>query len=195
MTSLEHRLAVPLPKRMRTLARDARGYPIPFIVVIDRTGNPQFTINHGDRLHDCRTKLLCSICGKRLDDGMWFVGGSRCFVHDHGAFVDPPVHRECGVYALQVCPFLAAPGYLKRIDDAKLPEGGLPEGMAMLCTEGMPPAQPERFGFGQALRCRYVRPSPGEVLHVVDHWHYVEWWRFGESINAPDAALVRELTA
>jgi hypothetical protein len=195
MTSLEHRLAVPLPKRMHTLARDARGYPIPFIVLTDRKGNPQFTINHGDRLHDCRSKRLCSICGKRIDGLFWFVGGSRCFVHEHGAFVDPPMHRECGSYALQVCPFLAAPGYLKRIDDAKLPENGLPEGMALLRTEGMPSAQPERFGFGGAISYRTINPRPGETLSVVDRWTYVEWWRFGEQVNAPDAALMRELTA
>lgn len=30
---------------MRTLAKDARGYPIPHILLIDNSGMPQFTIN------------------------------------------------------------------------------------------------------------------------------------------------------
>ena len=55
MSALAERLATPVPKMMRTLPRDARGYPIPFIVVIDRAGKPQFTINDAQRVeHDCQ---------------------------------------------------------------------------------------------------------------------------------------------
>ena len=179
---------------MRTLARDARGYPIPFIVVIDRAGKPQFTINDGDRVEQCRKKTLCSICGKRIAGAPWFVGGSRCFVHERGAFVDPPVHRECGEYALRVCPFLATP-YSGRIDDAKLSPEGLPEGMALLRLEYMQPDQPERFGFGCSANYRIVRPAPGEWLYAVFKWEYVEWWRHGARINAPSAAEIAALTA
>ena len=41
-------------------------------------------------------------------------------MHENGAFADPPGHRACVTYALQVCPYLAAPSYAKRIDGETL---------------------------------------------------------------------------
>jgi hypothetical protein len=186
MSTSPTRLAVEKPRRMRTLQRDARGYPVPFLVLIDRSGTPQFTINDARRTAECVSKRLCAICGKRFDRGeMWFVGGSRCFLHTRGAFVDPPVHLECGEYALKVCPFLAMPSYSKRIDDRKLAPDGLPEGMVTARHDHMLPAHPERFGFGCTHGYRLVGPM-GQHLFVVDQWDYVEWWRNGAVINAPD---------
>jgi hypothetical protein len=183
--SQAERLAIPLPKQLRTRPRDARGYPIPFIVVIDRRRQPQFTINDSTRVTACRTRSLCGICGKRLDKDLWFVGGARCFLHPRGAFVDPPSHYACAEYALRVCPFLAAPSYAKRIDDRKLPPGGLPDGMALGRVDFMPPAQPERFGLGSTRAYRWVSHDRDGV-YVVDAWDYVEWWKTGEPVNAPD---------
>jgi hypothetical protein len=50
------RSGVAIPKRMRSLERDKRGYPIPFIVLRDKTGQPQFTINDFRRIAECRNK-------------------------------------------------------------------------------------------------------------------------------------------
>lgn len=183
------RLSLPLPQRMRTLSRDKRGFPIPFIVLRDSTGMPQFTINDMRRIDDCRRKRLCSICGKRFDrNEMWFVGGSRCFLHEDGAFLDPPVHLECAEYALRVCPFLAAPHYAKRIDDAKLAPGAMPNGVALVRTDYMPPGLPERFGLGMTHSVRYHPRPKGQSLYTVEHWEYVEFWRAGQPIDAPDTS-------
>lgn len=181
---------------MRTLAKDKRGYPVPFLVVVDKSGLPQFTINDVRKVQQCIGKKLCAICGKRFDrnpvsfkkDEMWFVGGSRCFTHQHGAFLDPPAHLECAEYALRVCPFLAAPHYSGRIDTAKLKEENLPDGMAVVRTDYMPPQLPERFGLGLCHSYRITSPNPGGVMFLVDDWRYIEWWREGERINAPDTA-------
>lgn len=184
--TLEERLALPLPKRLRTRPCDKRGYPVPFIVLIDRSGQPQFTINDHRLASACITKKLCSLCGKRFEGGMWFVGGSRCFMHEHGAFIDPPMHYECAEYALRVCPFLAAPSYAKRLDDRKLKPENRPANMALVKVDHMPPNQPERFGLGCTQAYRLVNPRPGERIFVVDRWDYVEWWRNGATVNAPD---------
>lgn len=183
---MSRRLDTPLPMRMRTLERDLRGYPIPFIVLRDTSGQPQFTINDVRRTQQCRSKRLCAICGKRFDDGMWFVGGSRCFLHPHGAFLDPPAHLECAEYALQVCPFLAMPRYSKRIDDGKLAPGTMPDGMRLVRTDHMPPNQPAQFGLGFTREYTVQHPRPGEVVYFVARWEYVEFWRNGERCNAPD---------
>jgi hypothetical protein len=183
-------LTVDIPKRMRTLERDPRGYPVPFIVLRDKKKQPMFTINDVSKTTQCRTLHLCSICGRRLDKFMWFVGGSRCFIHDHGAFVDPPVHYECGMYALQVCPFLAAPSYNKRIDEKKLKPENRPDNMRLVTTNFMPPAQPELFGIGACILSVFA-----DNVYVVPHWQYVEWWHTGQPCNAPTADDIRRLTA
>ena len=190
MSTSTERLALPVPMRMRTLARDPRGYPIPFIVMLDKAGVAQFTINDQRRLEKVRGRKLCAICGKRLDDGAWFVGGSRCFLHERGAFLDPPAHIECAEYALRVCPFLAAPRYAGRIDDAKLTPGGMPEGMALARAEFMTPDRPEIFGLGHSYAYRFEVDSAGGMgCYVVDAWDYIEWWERGERVNAPASGI------
>lgn len=181
---------VEVPQRMRSLPRDRRGYPIPYVVFRDGAGAPHFTINDIRRSRDCRVKLLCAICGQPHRDGFWFVGGSRCFIHENGAFVDPPLHRECAEYALQVCPFLAAPSYSKRIDAKTLRPDGQP--MLLMETEGMDPNQPVLFGLGHARRYRtnldrreHRRPIAVEPLFLVDQWTFVEWWHDGIVQPAP----------
>lgn len=183
--TLQDRLAVPVPKRLRARPRDNRGYPVPFVVLIDKTGTPQFTINDMDRAGRCLNKRLCGLCGKRLDGDVWFVGGSRCFTHQNGAFIDPPSHYECACYALQVCPFLAAPSYGKRIDIQKMTDasfGDVAE-IAILMHDGMPEGQPERFGLGHPGGFEFLWR---EQIFVPRDWRYIEWWRHGEQVNAPD---------
>jgi hypothetical protein len=182
---------VKVPKRMRTLPRDARNYPIPFIVFIDKTGQPQFTINDSALVKECIRKKLCSICGKRLNGNYWFVGGSRCFLHARGSFLDPPLHLECAEFALRVCPFLAASHYYKRIDDAKLAPDAIPDGMALYREVGMKPYLPERFGLG----CTHGYKTIDQILPLimVDRWEHIEFWHAGEPVNAPDSKTVEEL--
>jgi hypothetical protein len=158
--------SAPIPPRMRTLEKDARGYPIPFIVVRDKTGGAQFPVNDFARFRECIGKRLCAICGKRISRGFWFVGGSRCFLHPRGAFIDPPLHLDCAEYALSVCPFLAAPSYARRIDD---------------------PGQPKRFGLGVTPQYRMQAISPSEFYLIADGWDYVEFWRGGEPCAPPDS--------
>jgi hypothetical protein len=175
---------------MRTLARDKRGFPIPFLVMVDKTGMPQFTINDVERAEQCRRKRLCSVCGRRFDaDGVWLIGGSRCFLSDRGAFIDPPMHHDCAAYSLRVCPFLAASRYLHRIDDAKLAPGAMSDGRTLLRTDFMPPELPERFGLGctHDYRWQDLHP-PGNGVYVVARWDYIEWWHNGERVNAPDSS-------
>lgn len=160
------------------MGRDARGYPIPFLVLVDSRGRPQFTVNDVRRADLCRRKHLCSICGKRFDpEGAWFVGGSRAFLHPNGVFQDPPMHLDCAEYALRVCPFLAAPRWSRSVADAKL--------SATTPIEYMPPRLPERFGLGLPGSYHW---HPESSVFVVDGWRYVEFWRAGQPIAAPETA-------
>lgn len=187
MAEQDQRLAVEIPKIMRTVERDHRGFPIPYIVLRDRTDRPQFTINDQRKVELARRKRLCSICGKKLAAAVWFVGGSRCFMHPQGGFVDGPMHHECAVYALRVCPFLAAPSYGKRIDDRLLAPGAEPEGMGLLKVAHMLPDRPERFGLGETSNYEAFDAGAQGWLFRAHTWDYVSWWRNGVEINAPDA--------
>jgi hypothetical protein len=184
---------VEIPKSLRTLERDRRGLPIPYIVLRDRSGSPIFAHNDARRIAECERKRLCSICGKRLKD-LWFVGGSRAFLHEDGVFIDPPVHQECGEYALQVCPFLASPNWGKSVAQHTAKDRELPKGVKV----GTPvayvgPAQPEWFGFGLADRLAVGRSQRGDYLHRVIRWTYVEFWKNGRRCNSPNANQVKEL--
>jgi hypothetical protein len=169
---------IPIPRRMRALSRDRRGYPIPAGVLIDATGAPQFTINDEGTRQKHLAEDRCAICGKRLMGRRWFVGGARSAFHENGAYIDPPLHYECAHYALRVCPFLAAPHYGKRIDAAKVKPGGL-SATAILIDQTMIAERPATFVAVLAQRTErsgpYVKPSRPYVR--------IEFWRQGERVT------------
>src|SRR5262252_7462676 len=114
--------SVPIPQRMRRLKRDRRGYPIPAGVYVDDTGRPHFTINDEATRLDQIVRHCCPICGTRIKNKaeQVFVGGPQSAFHPQGAYIDLPMHPDCAAYALQVCPYLAAPHYNGRLDDRTL---------------------------------------------------------------------------
>ena len=184
MNPMIERLNAPIPKIMRTLRKDARGYPVPYIVMIDKSGLPQFTINDGVLVRECIRKKLCSICGKKLS-ALWFVGGSRSFLHERGAFLDPPLHLECAEYALVICPFLATRSFTHSINDAKLDRKNLPDNLALVVPEFSGPILPERFGLG--LTPSYeVYSDRGNLSFHPAPWQYLEFWKNGKPCQAPD---------
>jgi hypothetical protein len=181
-----------MPQRMRTLPRDPRGYPVPYLVLLDSDGRPQFAVNDSRRVEESWRKGLCSICGKRLlrtprgQREQWFIGGSRCFLHEAGAFLDPPMHLECAEYALAVCPFLAARRYRSVAFEKRAERITVPDGMALVEHEHALPDLPERFGLGITLDVDRHTIGGGSPVYLPRDWLYVEWWRAGERISAPD---------
>lgn len=119
---------VPIPELMQDLPRDKRGYPVPAIVGYDNAGQPLFTINDTAKTNKQMAEQSCGICGKGIPTGeMCMVGGPVSAFHPHGGvYVDGPVHADCGRYALQVCPYLAAPNYSKRLDELPGKKNGTP---------------------------------------------------------------------
>ncbi len=103
--------SVEIPQKMKNLDKDGRGYPIPFNVLRDENGKPFFTVNDDSKYIQCIKERICAICGNLLSDDMWFVGGIKSAFHQHGLFIDSPVHYECGNYSLKVCPYLATSRY------------------------------------------------------------------------------------
>lgn len=188
--------AIELPRRLRTRPRDPRGYPIPYIAMLDAGKRPHFTINDQRRTAEVIQKRGCALCGKPLerggpDAGAWFTGGAICFIHPNGAFLDPPSHRECGEYAVRVCPFLAAPHYGRRIEHRTLGDNALAPDMALVRDDSVRTARPPLFGFGQTATFSAVPGgSPGSTYLVADGWLQVEWWRHGRRLAEDDPELL-----
>lgn len=176
------RLACEVPRRLRTRPRDARGYPVPWIVMVDRAGRAHFPVNDAGRVHDCITRKLCGLCGKRLDAGCWFVGGPRCFTDPMGAFADPAMHEDCARYALRVCPYLAAPSYAKRIDGRTIDAKALPPDMLIVQDDDMADARPTQFMLGHTPGFSTVAAGPGQFYMRAQGWLQLETWQCGKQL-------------
>ena len=172
--------AVAIPARMADMPRDTRGLPIPFIVLRDTDNRPHFTINDQYKV-DCAIRFgLCAICGSALGVNKWFVGGPASAFHPHGAYLDSPIHRECGHYALKVCPYLAISGaFKKRVDGKTLKKEKTPGHIVVLVDQTMYPDQPVVFVFSRTRA--YTRLSNG-YLQPQRPWLEVEYWKNGEKI-------------
>jgi hypothetical protein len=169
---------IAIPERMRELPLDSRGYPIPVIVYRDTDGKPHFTINDSRAVDRVIRYDLCAICGTKLWRGRWFVGGPGSAFHEHGAYLDPPLHAECCEYALQVCPYLAAPKYAKRIDAKTLNPAKL--NAALLVDHTQDPNRPETF---VAVLARGQKMTDNGYFRPVRPYIAVHYWRAGKRVR------------
>lgn len=193
---------IPVPPRMGALARDRRGFPVPFIVARDNAGEPLFTVNDDRLTSRCVAELRCGICGGELEIGdLWWVGGPLSSFHPNGAFVDGPMHRECSTYALQVCPHLAAPRYTKRLDGAPGQKNGT--SFASFMDPTVMPDRPVVFVQGRSHSYSVSWPrSPNRHLYPCSgidqegrsrRWLDYEVWRHGVMLDEEEGlALIRK---
>jgi hypothetical protein len=181
----------PIPERMRHLDRDRRGLPIPFVVYRDTTGRPHFTINDHFKVDRAAEFRLCAICGDRLGAHKWFVGGPASAFHPNGRYLDGPIHRDCGRFALQACPFLMATSYAHRIDAATLRVEDAHPGMGLI-DYTQHPVQPVVFVFADTNA--YTRSATG-IFDPVRPWRAVEFWRRGVRIDPVEARALVEAAA
>jgi len=94
------------------------GFPVPFIQMW--LGNkPSFRAVNLEHCARCLRDKLCAICGRRLGEYCYFIGGPLS--KKNRLFVDPPMHRQCAEFASKVCPFVSdtQQEYSKRPDTEK----------------------------------------------------------------------------
>ena len=85
----------------------------------------------------------------------WFVGGPLSAFHEFGAYLDGPMHKECGTFALEHCPYLAAPNYARRIDARTIVPGTLSNAVILQDNTTIPD-RPEVFVFACAMGYKLV---------------------------------------
>jgi hypothetical protein len=111
---------VEIPQLMREhCSITEKGLPVPYIV-LEKEGVHYFKINDDKKIFECLMHRKCTVCGTKLENDIWFIGGPASAFHKHGAFNDAPVHKECGLYSLKICPYLAFSRYSAKINLEKL---------------------------------------------------------------------------
>jgi hypothetical protein len=79
-------------------------YPVPFIVHW-KDGKPDFRVVDMDKWDQCVRNQLCSICGYKLGEIAFIVGGP--ITGNSYLFFDPPMHSKCAQYSAEVCPYVS----------------------------------------------------------------------------------------
>lgn len=182
---------IPIPDRMSHLKVDPRGYAIPYGVVTDKDGTVHFAINDHYVREQSIADDLCGICGTKLFRGRWFVGGSKAAFHPQGAFIDPPMHSECAHYALQVCPYLAAPRYVREIGLSKATKASKAlSDSIVLVDPNQKPERPAGELFVALMATGQKHDKESGYLIPKRPYSRVEFWKHGKKINDEDAATL-----
>jgi hypothetical protein len=190
-----NRKAVPIPGQMKHLKIDDRGFPIPFVVLVDKEGNHYFSVNDEHKIRECFREKLCHVCGMSLKGEYWFTGGQVSAFHPHGYFVDGPAHKACLVYALQVCPYLAYTQYKADTIEGTL-EKFAEKLKGKVDVEGLynPTKTEARLPFFVLARTKgyTTKPSgPGsQVFKPEQPYREIEYWRDGQKIFRDHARLL-----
>lgn len=171
--------AVEIPGRLLGRPRDARGYPIPYTVRFDSEGKPDFRVIDTEKVGLVARLRLCALCGVALGRHLAFIGGPVSF--RTRLFTDMPMHKECAHYAVQVCPWLAAPSMRYA---AELPQ--MKGTVTVQHTSGMATERPDRFFIATTKGYRPVRLADGSVVMQAEEWEWSEWWRHGARVAGDD---------
>lgn len=170
---------VEIPKRMEKLPKDTNGIPIPYSTYIEKNGKPNFSVIARSKVQNCIQNKICSICGQSLETNIWLIAGAMVALNPRGAYIDPPIHIECGRYALKVCPYLALPFFSKKKANEVVPgdpnvkiSAGKPKVFALVCTVGYD----------------YVHtPAGSSVIVPFKPLLAIEYWVHGSKITEPEA--------
>lgn len=170
---------VPMPDSIAALPRDERGYPIPFNVVVDANGKPDFRIIDENKAATAMLTGRCALCGGDLIGNAAFVGGPRS-INAH-LFADGPMHPECAEYAVQVCPMIAAPKF-------SYTEKTAPDGYEIANIREVSTQRPEVFGIGITGSYGFNRTPDDNVVIRAGAWiEAPRWFKHGQEVEAPQA--------
>ena len=110
------------------------------------------------------------------------------------------MHFDCAMYAVRVCPYIANPGYLKRIDDRTLRPEHMPDNMKIVSSPLSTDKTPPLFILSQARRHTTFVPSQhratGQLLWKVSwqDWHALIPFRAGVALAFDDAVRLHIAT-
>jgi hypothetical protein len=161
-----------IPYRLRHRPRDDRGFVIPFVQFIKPDGKPDFRVMDEDQTVKALSRRLCGLCGEPMRADVFFIGGPLCVQYGH--FYDPPMHRECALYAIKACPHLA------RAKGKYSPIPQQIDGASLVIVGEMNTDKAEWFGLMRSTGYSHGRSQDGmRVIKAKLPWVSVERWREG----------------
>jgi hypothetical protein len=176
-----------IPDRMKHLKIDPRGYPIPHSVVIDRDGTAHFAIADEIIRQQVIREGLCSICGTKLFRGRWLIGGPLSAFASNGAFLDPAMHDECAHFALQTCPYLAAPRYAREIGPAKAKASNVEKDFLLGVADEAEAGRPAGHLFIALMTVNRIELiNDGQYIKPRGAYNKIEFWQHGNRLSDAD---------
>lgn len=173
-----------IPECLKSLPQDRRGFPIPVNVARGRDGTPYFTITDPEARHRLLKEDRCHVSGRKLLRGRWLIGGPSAAFHPNGAFLDGPMLDEASLFSVRTCPYIAAPKYLKRIDDAQLQNSPDADLFAIKFHQEVSEDRPALFVRLMTTGQRLVPSSEGDSLVVPKRpYSRVEFWQHGKLLK------------
>jgi len=181
---------VPLPDRMRRLAVDHRGFPVPQFVTWFKDGKPaaygegepDFRVIDPDNVVRCVKLGLCWVCGHKLGTYKAFVIGPMCAVNR--TISDPPSHVTCARFAARCCPFLAQPRMKRNAHE--LPEHNQMPGLHLKRNPGVACVWVTKSY--KTFRAGSERGSHDGMLFSLGEPEGVEWWAEGREATLDEVA-------
>lgn len=169
--------AVPKPAYIAALPVDSRGYPVQYTAATLANGQPDFRVVDEEKWAKGFERKRCGICGQKISGLFYFVGGPKSI--KSRMFFDLHMHQSCAEYALQVCPFLAAPKFsYSNKTDYDLADGKVSE-----TVHSVLPDRPAYFGLGGTAGYR-LRQNGNDILIFTDPFISVHWWKDGKRLDA-----------
>ena len=159
------------PPRIRSLATDPRGYPVPYFAATDSGGHPDFRVVDQDRWQLAVRFRRCGICGDQLGQNVAFVGGPASI--ESRLFTDLPMHIDCAGYAMQSCPFLAAPSFSYLRSDT------VPDGINTRINQAVSTHRPLMFGLAVTRAFETVFLPDLTLALSASPFKSVTWWQNG----------------
>ncbi|WP_293196293.1 hypothetical protein [Ottowia sp.] len=160
---------------MRSLKRDSRGYPIPAFVLVPESGEPDLRVLDRAWWLYAVEYRRCGICGQPLGRHLAFVGGTASI--SNRLFTDLPMHVDCAQYALQACPFLAAPTFKYASSIPQL------DGVATRMSEAVSDQRPTIYGMGVTRSFQVVVAGDNTPALLASAFERIEWWSKGARID------------
>jgi hypothetical protein len=170
-------MMIRVPRRLLGPPRDDRGFVIPYTTFVDNCGRPDFRIIDHTRVSVCLTQRRCGACGEPMGKHLHFIGGPPCV--ENGIFYDPPIHKECAEFAIQMCPHLA------RSKGRYAPTPTAPEGATLAVPPTVVEEKAEWFALMHTTDYTFGMSRDNMVvIRAKMPWLDVTRWR--------DGALLRE---
>lgn len=142
------------------------GFPIPYISYCGPDRIPDFKINDDAKVERAVALNLCGLCGTKLGGYKHLVGGERCA--ESLCFIDPPMHEQCAIYALKVCPFLVGSKDYVPIEKLK----GKP-GVTIMVDQAQN-TRPKKFFFFTTKKIEVLHIHGQRILHCVGRVNFGE---------------------